>query len=156
MDGTKAELAQNKSKLEWFSLASFWQSSKLQALHLCFKCKIKETVYSSAGCRDDDLPHCLEAWMFWQLALVLIVPLLPTNECRQEFKGHIQKLRHSSGVYFLRYAILLTQTSPKSLKTLMGTGKEITSKRYVFIKGTISASNLINCTDKNRKHSFSF
>lgn len=54
--------------------------------------EIKQTVYSSAGYRASDLPHCLAAWMSWQLALVvLMVPLLPTNECRQEFKGHIEK-----------------------------------------------------------------
>lgn len=90
VEGTKAKLAQNKSKIKWFSSAAFWQSSGLQALHLCFKCKIKETVYSSAGYRAGDLPHCLAAWMSWQLALVLMVSLLPTNEYRQEFKAILE------------------------------------------------------------------
>lgn len=85
--GTKEKLALNKSKIKWFSSASFWQSGGLQALHLCFKSKIKETVYSSAGYRAGSFPHCLAAWMPWQLALALMVSSLPTNEYRQEFKA---------------------------------------------------------------------
>lgn len=82
VEGTKANLAQINPKWN-----NFWQSSRLQALHLCFKCKIKETVYSSAGYRASNLHHCLAAWMSWQLALVLMVSFLPTNEYRQGFKA---------------------------------------------------------------------
>lgn len=81
----KQKLAlRNKSKLEWFSSGLFLFFFRgLQALHLCFKCKtkLKESVYSSAGYGEGD---CLVASMSWQLTPVLVVPLFPANECRNE------------------------------------------------------------------------
>lgn len=102
--GTKGKLALNKSKIKWFSSASFWQSGGLQALHLCFKSKIKETVYSSAGYRAGSFPHCLEARMPWQLALALTVSSLPHNEYRQEFKAVMKSSNMTPAFTFQDFA----------------------------------------------------